>query len=487
MPDSIDLRAAAHREMIREGFEPDFPAEVVREVGALKSPASGSGSGIRDLRALLWSSIDNPESRDLDQVEFVERLPDGGLKVLVGIADVEALVPAGFPTDRHAARNTTSVYCGVVVFPMLPERLSTGLTSLNENEDRLAVVIEFVVAPDGAVGSRDVYRALVRNQAQLDYPGVGGWLEGRSDEPAKVAATSELRPQLRMQDEAARALRAARQSAGALDFETIEVTPVAENGRVTELALHKKSRATELIEDFMIAANVAMATFLDGKGSSSIRRIVKVPERWDRIVAVAANLGEKLPAEPSSEALGQFLTRRREADPDHFPDLSLTIVKLMGPGEYVLEKPGQAGPGHFGLAVQNYSHSTAPNRRYADLVTQRLLKGVLAGGKPAYTDAELAGIATRCSTMEDAARKVERTSRKQAAAELLASRIGESFPAIVTGASPKGTFVRTLQPHAEGMVVQGQQGMDVGDRVTVTLVDTNPARGFIDFAGSPES
>ncbi len=484
MPVLIDLRKAAHQEMIREGFEPDYPADVVREVGAIKTPASGSGAGIRDLRALLWSSVDNPESRDLDQVEFVERLPDGGLKVLVGIADVDALVPAGSATDRHAARNTTSVYCGVVIYPMLPERLSTGLTSLNENEDRQAVVIEFVVEADGTVDSRDVYRAMVRNKAQLDYPGVGGWLEGRSDEPAKVAATAELRPQLRMQDEAARALRQARQAAGALDFETIEVTPVAENGRVTDLALHKKNRATELIEDFMIAANVTMATFLGGKGSSSIRRIVKVPERWDRIVAVADNLGEKLPAEPSSESLGLFLTKRRAADPDHFPDLSLTIVKLMGPGEYVLEKPGQAGAGHFGLAVQNYSHSTAPNRRYADLVTQRLLKGVLGGGKPAYVDAELASIANRCTTMEDAARKVERTARKQAAAELLAGRIGEIFQAIVTGASPKGTFVRTLTPHAEGMVVQGQHGMDVGDRVTVKLVGTNPERGFIDFAGA---
>jgi exoribonuclease-2 len=481
----LDLRKAAHQEMIREGFEPDFPPEVVKEVAAIKAPAAGTGAGIRDLRGLLWSSIDNPESRDLDQVEFVERLGDGDLKVLVGVADVDALVPEGSATDRHAAHNTTSVYCGVVIFPMLPEKLSTGLTSLNENEDRLAVVIEFVVAPDGTVKSRDVYRALVRNKAQLDYPGVGGWLEGRSDEPDKVAATEELRPQLRMQDEAARALRGARQAAGALDFETIEVTPVAENGRVIELALHKKNRATELIEDFMIGANVTMATFLEGKKSSSIRRVVKVPERWDRIVAVAANLGEKLPTEPSSEALGQFLIRRREADPDHFPDLSLTIVKLMGPGEYALERPGEAGTGHFGLAVQDYSHSTAPNRRYADLISQRLLKAVLAGGAPAYSDAELAQIAGQCTRMEDAARKVERTSRKQAAAELLANRIGETFPAIVTGASPKGTFVRTLEPHAEGMVVRGEHGMDVGDRVTVKLVGTNPARGFIDFEGLP--
>ncbi len=483
MPVLIDLRRAAHQEMIREGFEPDFPAEVVREVNAIHAPAAGTGAGIRDLRTLLWSSIDNPESRDLDQVEYVERLPDGALKVMVGIADVDALVGAGSATDRHAAHNTTSVYCGVVMFPMLPEKLSTGLTSLNEHQDRRGVVLEYVVGPDGGVRSRDVYRALLNNKAQLDYPAVGGWLEGRSDEPAKVAANAELRVQLRMQDEAAQALRAARQTAGALDLETIEATAVAVDGRVTDLALHKKNRATELIEDFMIAANVTMATFLSGKGSSTIRRVVKVPERWDRIVAVAGNLGEKLPAEPSSEALGQFLIKRRAADPDHFPDLSLTIVKLMGPGEYMLEKPGQVGVGHFGLAVQDYSHSTAPNRRYADLVSQRLLKAVLSG-TPAYTDQELGAIAGRCTAMEDAARKVERTARKQAAAELLANRIGQTFEAIVTGASPKGTFVRTLHPHAEGMVVQGQHGMDVGDRVMVKLLDTNPARGFIDFAGA---
>jgi len=483
MPVPIDLRKAAHQEMIREGFEPDFPPDVLRDVGAIAAPASGAGPGIQDLRALLWSSIDNPESRDLDQVEFVERLPNGDLRVLVGIADVDALVPDGSATDRHAGHNTTSVYCGVVVFPMLPEKLSTGLTSLNVNEDRMGVVIEFVVGADGAVRSRDVYRALLRNKAQLDYPSVGDWLEGRGDEPPRVAALADLRLQIRMQDEAARALRAVRHAAGALELETIEATPVAENGRVTDLALHKKNRATDLIEDFMIAANVTMATFLEEHASSSIRRVVKVPERWDRIVAVAANLNEKLPAEPSSEALGEFLTRRRVADPDHFPDLSLTIVKLMGPGEYALETPGQAGTGHFGLAVQNYSHSTAPNRRYADLVTQRLLKGVLQGGAPAYTDAALATIAGQCTRMEDAARKVERTVRKQAAAELLADRIGERFDAIVTGATPKGTFVRTLTPHAEGMVVRGQHGMDVGDRVTVKLVATNPARGFIDFAG----
>ena len=479
---SIDLREAARKEMVREGFEPSFPADVLREVEAISASATRAGGEVRDLRTLSWSSIDNPESRDLDQVEFAERLANGDTRVLVGIADVDSLVPAGSATDRHAGHNTTSVYCGVTVFPMLPEKLSTGLTSLNEQVDRLAVVIEFVVASDGTIRSREVYRALLRNTAQLDYPGVGGWLEGRSPAPAKVAASAALTEQLRMQDQVAQALRTQRQLAGALELETIEATPKTENGKVTDLELHRKNRGTDLIEDFMIAANVTMATFLTGKGSSSIRRIVKVPERWDRIVALALTVGEKLPPAPDSPALAQFLIRRRAADPDHFPDLSLAVVKLMGPGEYALERPGQPSQGHFGLAVQDYSHSTAPNRRYADLVTQRLLKAVVAGNTPAYGDDVLTAIAARCTLMEDAARKVERAVRKQAAAELLAGRIGQSFEAIVTGASPKGTFVRTLQPPAEGMVVRGQQGMDVGDRVTVRLVDTNPARGFIDFA-----
>lgn len=482
---AIDLKAAARQEMIRDGFEPEFPPEVMREVGEL--PANGAvtttiDSNLRDLRSLVWSSIDNPESRDLDQVEVAELLTSGDIKVLVGIADVDSLVPAGSAIDRHAARNTTSVYCGVVTFPMLPERLSTGLTSLNENVDRPALVIEFVVAPDGTIHSHDVYRALLRNVAQLDYPSVGGWLEAGSDAPAKVAASASLEQQLRLQDRAAQTLRARRHRAGALELETIEATPVSVGGRVTDLIVHPQNRATQLIEEFMIAANTTMATFLEERGSSTIRRVVKVPERWDRIVALARGLSEALPAKPDSGALSEFLARRRAADPDHFPDLSLSVVKLMGPGVYVLEKPGETGEGHFGLAVHDYTHSTAPNRRYADLVTQRLLKAVLAGGRPAYGDGTLAQIAAQCTTMEDVARKVERTCRKQAAADLLAGRIGESFDAIVTGATAKGTFVRTLRPPAEGMVVRGQHGMDVGDKVTVRLVGANPVRGFIDFA-----
>jgi exoribonuclease-2 len=374
------------------------------------------------------------------------------------------------------------VYCGITTFPMLPERLSTDLTSLNEATDRSTIVIEFVVSPDGTIASRDVYRALTRNSAQLDYPSVGAWLDGTGPAPAKVAASTPLQAQLKLQDQAAQLLRTQRHLAGALELETIEATPMAQNGRVTDLIVRPQNRATQLIEDFMIAANTTMATYLAGKGSSSIRRVVKVPERWDRIVTLAAALGETLPTAPDSGALAAFLAKRRVADPEHFPDLSLSVVQLMGPGIYVLERPGEDSEGHFGLAVHDYTHSTAPNRRYADLITQRLLKALFAGAKPAYSDADLASIADNCTKMEDAARKVERTCRKQAAAQLLAGRVGDTFDAIVTGAGPKGTFVRTITPPAEGMVVRGQHGMDVGDKVTVKLVDTNPVRGFIDFA-----
>ena len=479
----VDLKTLAHLEMVREGFEPDFPADALRDVAAMRESGTvAATAAVRDLRPLLWSSIDNPESRDLDQVEVAEQLPNGDIKIMVGIADVDTLVPAGSANDAHARRNTTSVYCGVVVFPMLPERLSTDLTSLNEAVDRASVVVEFVVAPDGTIRSRDVYRALTRNAAQLDYPSIGTWLEGKGAAPAKVAASGPLQVQLRLQDQAAQLLRTQRHLAGALELETIEATPVAQDGKVTDLMIRPQNRATQLIEDFMIAANTTMAMHLEAHGSSSIRRVVKVPERWDRIVTLAKALGETLPTAPDSGALSAFLAKRRMADPDHFPDLSLAVVKLMGPGIYVLERPGEVGEGHFGLAVHDYTHSTAPNRRYADLVTQRLLKALLGGAQPAYNDTALAQIATQCTTMEDAARKVERTCRKQAAAQLLAGRVGESFDAIVTGAGPKGTFVRTIRPPAEGMVVRGQHGMDVGDKVTVKLVDTNPARGFVDFA-----
>ncbi len=481
MTHPIDLRQAARHEMVREGFEPDFPADALREVAALPTTPPADGQ-TRDLRELLWSSIDNPESRDLDQVEYAVALPAGGTRIMVGIADVDSMVRVDSAIDRHAANNTTSVYCGVTMFPMLPEALSTDRTSLAEGQDRPAIVIELMVALDGTVGSHDCYRALLQNRAKLDYPSVGAWLEGRADPPAKVAASAPLADQLRLQDKIAGAMRSQRQQAGALDLETIEATPVATDGQVTDLTIHHKNHATMLIEDFMIGANVAMAQFLEARAVASIRRIVKAPERWNRIVVLAQALGEHLPAEPDAVALSKFLTQRRAADPDRFPDLSLSVVKLLGPGEYAVERPGQTSAGHFGLAVQDYTHSTAPNRRFADLVTQRLLKAVLSGLRPAYPDTALDAIAARCTLMEDAARKVERSCRKQAAAVLLSGRIGQTFDAIVTGKNPKGTFIRTLHPPAEGMVVRGQDGLDVGDKVTLELVSADPERGFIDFA-----
>ena len=484
MTHPINLVAAARLEMLRNGFEPDFPPAVLQQVHAMADDhgVPAGDAAVRDLRTLPWSSIDNPESRDLDQVEVVDAKPDGSVHVMVGVADVDSRVATGTPADQHAGHNTTSVYCGVVTFPMLPERLSTDLTSLNEGVDRVAVVIDYTVMPDGSVTGRDVYRALVHNTAQLDYPSVGDWLAGTGPMPAKVAASSVLQQQLKLQDEAAGWLRQQRHVAGALEFQSIETTPVMKDGQATDLMIRPTNRATQLIEDFMIAANTTMALFLEQHRSSSIHRVVRVPARWDRIVTLAATFGEHLPAEPDSGSLAAFLARRRTADPDHFPDLSLAIVKLMGPGIYVLQRPGQEGDGHFGLAVHDYSHSTAPNRRYPDLIVQRLLKSVLAGAPPAYDDAALDAIAAQCTTMEAATRKVERTCRKQAAAQVLAPRVGQTFAGIVTGASPKGTFVRTLRPPAEGMVVQGQHGMDVGDKVNVRLLATDARRGFIDFA-----
>ena len=470
--------------MIENGFEPEFPPEVQRELEELKAhpPKVEPSPIIRDLRSMLWSSIDNDTSRDLDQVEVAERLPSGDTKVLVGIADVDTFVPKGSAIDQHAAKETTTVYTGVRNFSMLPEQLSTDVSSLLETADKLSIVIEFVVGNDGCVRSSSVYPAIIRNKAQLAYNGVGAWLESNSGAPGKVAASAELQSQLKLQDEVAQALKNERYRHGALNIETIEVRPVVLNDKVVDVVKQEKNRATELIEDFMIAANEAVARMLDTNKVSSIRRVVKTPERWSRIVELAAKQGELLPAEPDSKALNEFLVKRKAADPDHFADLSLAVIKLMGPGEYVLERPGDPEQGHFGLAVQDYTHSTAPNRRFADLVTQRLIKAVLAGQPAPYSDAELAAIALNCTMKEDAARKVERNMSKRIAAVAMSSRIGETFDAIVTGVTPHGTFVRVLKPAIEGLLAQGQQGADVGDKLRVKLIKTDIQRGYIDFA-----
>ncbi len=479
----IDLQAAAKQVMIENGFEPEFPPQVQPELEELKAhpPKVEPSPIIRDLRSLLWSSIDNDTSRDLDQAEVAERLPDGETKVLVAIADVDAFVPQSSAIDDHAAKETTTVYTGVRNFSMLPEQLSTGTSSLLENADKLSIVIDFVVAPDGSVHSSSVYRAIIRNKAQLAYNAVGAWLENKNGAPG-TAASTDLQSQLKLQDEVAQALKNERFRHGALNIETIEVRPVVLNDKVVDVVRQEKNRATELIEDFMIAANEVVARMLETNKVSSIRRVVKTPERWGRIVELAAKQGEKLPTDPDSKALNEFLIKRKAADPDHFADLSLAVIKLMGPGEYVLERPGDPEQGHFGLAVQDYTHSTAPNRRFADLVTQRLIKAVLASQPAPYSDDELAAIALNCTVKGDAARKVEREMSKRIAAVAMSSRIGETFDAIVTGVTTHGTFVRVLKPAVEGLLAQGQQGADVGDKLRVKLIRTDIQRGYIDFA-----
>jgi VacB/RNase II family 3'-5' exoribonuclease len=482
-PIHFNLVAAAHAAMIQNGFQPDFPAGTENELAQIKAqPAALPAEGIVDLRNLLWSSIDNDTSKDLDQIEWAERLPDGRIRVLVGVADVDARVHQGTIIDKHAQFETTSVYTGVSVFPMLPTELSEGISSLNEGQDRLAVVIEISVDAGGAASDGKAYRALVHNRAQLAYPSIGAWLEGKADPPPKVAASSDLAAQLKLQDEAAQRMSGNRFQHGALDLETIETRPVLVTDQIVGIAPIQKNRATSLIEEFMIAANGVIARTFEDAGVASIRRIVRTPKRWDRIVELAKAKGYTLPAEPDSKALNDVLLAEKQRDPDHFPDVSLTVIKLMGPGEYILVKPNQPSPGHFGLAVQDYTHSTAPNRRYPDVVTQRLLKALLAHSPAPYSEDQLNAIATRCTQMEDAARKVERDMQKRIAAVALHPHIGQTYQAIVTGATNHGTFVRTLDPHVEGMLVQGGKGLDVGDRVTVKLVNTDPQRGYIDFA-----
>jgi VacB/RNase II family 3'-5' exoribonuclease len=476
-----DLVATARRLMLDAGFEPDLSPAAEDQVRHLA--AQIPTGGVPDLRGRLWSSIDNEQSRDLDQIEWAERKgPDRAL-LSIGLADVDERLPAGSPLDQHAGRNTTSVYTGVATFPMLPTRLSEDLTSLEEGQDRLAVVLDLTVLADGTIEDTAITRALVRNQSRLAYDDVGPWLEGHGPRPQKIDAPLEA--QLRLQDEVAGWLKTRRQHRGALELETIEARPVVTGDGISRLELTRKNRAREIIEDLMLAANTALARFLEARKLSSLRRVVRSPKRWDRIVALATEHGETLPPEPSAPALAAFLTRRRAADPERFPEVSLAVVKLLGAGSYALERPGQDLGGHFALAVPDYTHSTAPNRRYADLVTQRVVKAVLAGRPAPYSDDSLEAIATQCTRKEDDARKVERRMRKIAAAVLLAPRVGEVFDALVTGVTPDGTYARLLSPPAEGRIVRGESGLDVGDRVRLRLIATDPARGFIDFAAAP--
>lgn len=475
------LQEIARRAMVERGLEPEYPTAALKQLERIHTAAPTSTS-IRDLRDLLWASIDNDDSRDLDQLTVAEALPGGKVKLRVAIADVDALVKKGSPIDEHARFNTTSVYTAAQIFPMLPEKLSTDLTSLNPDQDRLAVVFEMILGRDGTVQKSDVYQACVRNHAKLAYKGVGAWLEGNGPMPERIGAVPGLAENLKLQDEIAQKMKERRHAQGSLQFQTVKGKPVFIGDRVHDLEPETRNRATDIIEDFMIGANGVSARFLESRGFPSLRRIVRTPERWERIVQLADELGYKLPASPDAKALQAFLLERRSADKLRFPDLSLAIIKLMGRGEYVAEYPGEKVPGHFGLALRDYSHSTAPNRRYPDIVTQRLLKAALKGERVPYTREELEEVALQCTEQEDAANKVERHVGKSAAALLLRSRIGEEFDGLVTGASEKGTWVRLLGIPVEGRVIQGTAGLDVGDKVRVRLTSVNVERGYIDFS-----
>lgn len=484
MSDPGRLRRIARAAMRERGFLPEFAPAVLAEADAPAGPASAPDGSVRDLRHLLWASIDNDDSRDLDQLSAAGASSARGDTIYVAVADVDALVQKGSRIDDHAAVNTTSVYTAAQVFPMLPERLSTNLTSLNPDEDRLAVVVEMTVAADGALADSAIYRARVRNHAKLAYAGMAAWLEGRGPMPAPLAAVPGLDRDLARQRKVAQALKRRREARGALELDTRETRPIFFDGTLADLAPDESNCAKELIEDFMVAANGVVARYLDDKGVVSLRRVLRTPQRWDRIIALAGEAGERLPALPDAVALDAFLRRRRQAEPATFADLSLSVIKLLGSGEYAVEAPGAAAPGHFALAVSQYTHSTAPNRRFPDLLTQRIVKETLAGRRSPYGNAELARLAAHCTDRQRAAAKVERQVAKSAAALLLQSRIGERFRGIVTGASDKGTWVRIAKPTTEGRVVKRFQGLDVGDRIAVELVRVDVDRGYIDFAAT---
>jgi exoribonuclease-2 len=475
------LQRIARRAMLDRGLLPDFSAEALSELGHIKMPAIMNHEPVRDLRDLPWASLDNDDSRDLDQLTLMEALPGDAVKILVAVADVDLLVKDGSAIDEHARHNTTSVYTAARTFPMLPEKLSTDLTSLNFNEDRRAIVVEMVINGDGALQKSDIYRAHVRNHAKLAYNSVAAWLEGSGAIPEALAAVPGLDELVRRQDRAAQSMKNLRHVHGALSFETIEARPIFEGEAIRGLVAEKKNRAKDIIEDFMIAANGVTARYLSSRKLPSIRRVVRAPKRWERIVELAEERGFALPPQPDPKTLEEFLTKEKAADPLQFPDLSLAVIKLLGAGEYVAELPGVTAPGHFGLAVRDYTHSTAPNRRYTDLITQRLLKAAIEGTPSPYRNDELEVLARHCTEEEDAANKVERLVRKSAAAMLLEHRIGEEFDAIVTGAAEKGTWARLLTLPVEGRLVQGFAGIDVGSRIRVQLASVDVQRGYIDL------
>jgi exoribonuclease-2 len=475
------LQRIAHRAMLERGLVPDFSSQALAELAGIHGAAKQNGEPTRDLSSLLWCSIDNDDSRDLDQLTVAEAMPAGAVKVLVAVADVDAVVKKQSALDDHARQNTTSVYTVAETFPMLPEKLSTDLTSLNYESDRLALVVEMTFAADGSMQASDLYRARVRNRAKLAYNSLARWLEGSGPMPQGVGAVGGLDENLRLQDRVAQKLKAVRHAHGALDLETLQSRPVFAGEELKDLEIDPSNRAKDLIADFMIAANGVAARFLASRKLPSLRRVVRIPKHWDRIVELAAERGSKLPKQPDSKALEQFLTSARAADPLRFPDLSLSVIKLLGAGEYVVQVPGGSAPGHFGLAVKDYAHTTAPNRRYPDVITQRLLKAAMVGGALPYAADELDALAKHCTEQEDKAKKVERQVAKSAAALLLSSRLGEQFDAIVTGAADKGTWVRILHPHIEGRLASGFEGAQVGHKLRVQLLRVDVDRGYIDF------
>jgi VacB/RNase II family 3'-5' exoribonuclease len=475
------LQSIAHKAMLDAGLLPDFSAQELTELAGMQAPTTTTAQPLRDQRNLLWCSIDNDDSLDLDQLTVAQQMPGDTVKIFVAVADVDSLVKNGSAIDDHALHNTTSVYTPAVIFAMLPEKLSTDLTCLKANEDRLSIVIEMLVGADGTVQDSIIYQALVRNHAKLAYNSLAAWLEGTGAAPEAMTAVNGLDQNLRLQDKVAQNMKNRRHAHGALSLQTTEARPVFDGDQISDLQEETQNRAKQLIEDFMIAANGSTARYLEAKKFPSLRRVVRTPKRWDRIMELARTYGFQLPETPDVKALEEFLEKQRVADPLRFPDLSLAVIKLLGSGEYVAELPGEVAPGHFGLAVSDYTHSTAPNRRYPDLITQRLLKAAITGKPQPYASSDLEDLATHCTEEEDVAKKVERRVQKSAAALLLESKIGQQFDALVTGAADKGTWARLLSMPVEGKVVQGFAGMDVGDRVRVQLISVDVERGFIDF------
>jgi exoribonuclease-2 len=475
------LQRIARKAMLEKGLLPDFSQQAIAQLNGINEAVTKIEETTKDLRNLLWCSIDNDDSLDLDQLSVAIPKPGNSVTILIAIADVDAIVKKGSAIDEHAKTNTTSVYTPAQIFPMLPEKLSTDITSLNFDKDRLAIIIEMGIGNDGSLLNSDIYHAMVKNHAKLAYNSVAAWLEGNGPMPEEIGEIKGLEDNLRLQGSIAKKLKSLRHAHGALDLETIKVHPVFDGDNVKELEIDKRNSATDIIEDFMVAANGVTARYLASKNLPSIRRVVKTPKRWDRIVELASEHNFKLPQQPDSKALDQFLLSAKTADAIRYPDLCLSVIKLLGPGEYVLELPGGNSEGHFGLAVKDYEHSTAPNRRFPDIITQRLLKTAIAGEPMPYTTDELANLASHCTLEEDAAKKVERLVEKSAAAMVMESKIGQEFDAIVTGASEKGTWVRIMQPPVEGKLISGVEGMDVGQRLRVKLVHTDAERGFIDF------